>query len=398
MPAPVRPEVHHPGYGPPQAISPAPVAQTKTLPAPPQASAVAKPVVAPKPAPAPTSKLKAALAKRAKMLTVLAVGLITYGGYRFYEFRQPYEWSGTVEAKIVSVGSRTGGRVKEVLVTEGQDVKAGAILAILEPGEFEANKAIAEGELEAAEAAYEKLANGARPEELAQANARVAEARAAAMKEGGRAIQEQRDFSRAQTLFTGGAISAAEHEMKGGAARMSLGAAAQAGARAKEAEAALKLLTGGTRPEDLRVAKANVAVAKAKLASAVTNIGELAIRAPRDSRVESITVRPGDILGPNATAARVLERHELYVRIYVPETQIGKLRIGQEVPITVDSFSKRQFKGRVEHINEVGEFTPSRLVTTEDRANEVFGARVSLVEGTDDLKAGMAAFIHVPKR
>jgi HlyD family secretion protein len=356
------------------------------------------PAAAPKPAAAPASGLKAAIKKNAWLLIVLALGGLSYGGYRVYEYRQPYEWSGTVEAKIVSVGSRTGGRVKEVLVTEGQDVKAGTVLAVLETGEWEAVKAIAEGELEAAEAAYEKLANGARPEELAQANARVAEARAAAVKEGGRAIQEQRDFTRARTLFTGGAISAAEHEMKGGAARVAMGAAAEAGARAREAEAALKLLIGGTRPEDLRVAKAQVAVARAKLSSAVAHIDELSVRAPRDSRVEGITVRPGDILGPNATAARLLEKHELYVRIYVPETQIGKLKIGQVVPITVDSFSNRQFKGRVEHINEVGEFTPSRLVTTEDRANEVFGARVSLVDGTHDLKAGMAAFIHVAKR
>lgn len=369
------------------------------MPAPPPAGVPAPAPPAPTPAkPVPQHPIAAWVRKKARTLALVAAAAVGYGAYQLYEYRQPYEWSGTVEAKIVSVGSRTGGRVKEVLVVEGQEVKAGAILAVLEPGELEANKAIAEGELEAAEAAYEKLANGARPEELAQANARVAEARAAAAKEGGRAIQEQRDFSRARTLYTGGAISAAEHEMKGGAARMAAGAAAEAGARAREAEAALKLLTGGTRPEDLRVAKANVAVAKAKLSSAVSNINELAVRAPRDSRVESITVRPGDILGPNATAVRVLEKHELYVRVYVPETQIGKLRIGQEVPITVDSFSKRQFKGRVEHINEVGEFTPARLVTTEDRANEVFGARVSLVEGSDDLKAGMAAFIHVPKR
>jgi multidrug resistance efflux pump len=395
MPAPARHDVPPMPY--PQPAVPGPgIAPTKTVPAPPP-EAMARATIAPKPAPK-QSKLKAFVVKRAKMMTILVVSVIGYAGHSYYEYRQPYEWSGTVEAKIVSVGSRTGGRVKEVLVVEGQEVKAGAILVVLEPGELDANKAIAEGELEAAEAVYEKLANGARPEELAQANARVAEARAAAAKEGGRAVQEQRDYSRARTLFTGGAISAAEHEMKNGAARMALGAAAEAGARAREAEAALKLLTGGTRAEDLRVAKANVAVAKAKLAATVTSINELAIRAPRDSRVESITVRPGDILGPNATAARVLERQQLYVRIYVPETQIGKLHIGQEVPITVDSFSKREFRGRIDHINEVGEFTPARLVTTEDRASEVFGARVGLIEGADDLKAGMAAFIHIPKR
>lgn len=395
MQAPVRPPEYDPrlGYAPgPQPVGYAP--PPGFAPQPPQA-----PVVAPPPkAPAKPNAFVAALKKRLPLLTMLALAGGTYGAYQYYEYRQPYEWSGTVEAKVVSVGSRTGGRVKEVLVAEGQDLKAGAVLAVLEPGELDAMKAVAEGELAAAEATYEKLANGARPEELAQASARVAEARAAAVKETGRAAQELKDYSRASTLFTGGAISAAEHESRGAGAKAAQGAAAEASARAREAEAALRLLTGGTRAEDLKVAKANVAVGKAKLASVLQQIEELKIRAPRDSRVESINVRPGDILGPNATAMRVLEKHELYVRIYVPETQIGKIKVGQEVPITVDSFSRRSFRGRVEHINDVGEFTPARLITTEDRANEVFGARVSLIDDTDDLKAGMAAFIHVPKR
>lgn len=364
------------------------------------------------PPPAPDTRTGAAAAQRpgfgsragkllranARLVTLLVAGGLAYGGYRYFEYRQPYEWSGTVEAKLVSVGSRSGGRVKEIKVEEGQDVKAGAVLVVLEPGEYEALKAIAEGELEAAEATYEKLANGARVEELAQAEARVAEARAAATKAGDQAALEEQELTRTRTLFAGGAVSATEHDLKQGAARMAAGAATEAGARAREAEAALKLLTKGTRPEELRAAKANVAVAKARLANAVAHVEELAIRAPTDARVESITVRPGDILGPNATAARVLEKRELYVRIYVPETQIGKLRVGQEVPITVDSFGHRPFKGKVEHINDVGEYTPTRLVTTEDRANEVFGARVQLLEGTDELKAGMVAFIHVPKR
>jgi multidrug resistance efflux pump len=104
------------------------------------------------------------------------------------------------------------------------------------------------------------------------------------------------------------------------------------------------------------------------------------------------------MLRSDAPAATLLERGELYVRIYVPETQIGKIQVGQQVPISVDSFPKRQFHGRVDHINEVGEYTPRRLITTEDRSSEVFGARIALDDGIDDLRAGMIAFIHVPKR
>ena len=288
--------------------------------------------------------------------------------------------------------------MKEVRVHEGQEVKAGTVLIVLEPGELEAKTAIAESELESAEAALDKLSNGARPEEIAQAQARVAEARAAAGKEGGRAAQEAKEYALANKLYKQGAISAAERDAKLGGARAASGQTAEAMARAKEAAAALNLLTGGTRPEDLRVARANVAVAKAKLEQVSTQIEELSIRAPRDGRVESLTVRPGDMLRAEAPAARLLEKGQIYVRIYVPETQLGKIHSGQEVPITVDSFPGRKFMGRVEHINEIGEFTPRRLITTDDRASEVFGARVSLLDGDKELRAGMVAFVHVPKR
>ena len=375
-----------------------PIRRTDPVPAPMPAipAVVEKPVTA-----APPKKpswIRGIFKQYGKHIAIAVIGSASYGAFKLYEYRQPYEWSGSVEAHTVSVGSRTGGRVRDVLVREGQEVKAGTVLVQLEAGETEAKKAQAEADLEAATAALQKLQNGARPEELSQASARLEEARASAGKEAGRAAQEQKELARTKWLHSGGAVSTVEEEAKTGAVRVAAGSAAEATARAREAEAALKLLLGGTRPEDLRIAAANVAVARGKLAAINTQIEELAIRAPRDSRVESIVVRPGDMLKENLPAATLLENGELYVRIYVPETQLGQIRVGQTVPITVDSFAQRSFQGRVEHINDLGEFTPRKLTTTEDRASEVFGARVTILEGDSELRAGMAAFIHVPKR
>jgi multidrug resistance efflux pump len=113
--------------------------------------------------------------------------------------------------------------------------------------------------------------------------------------------------------------------------------------------------------------------------------------------VEALDLRPGDILQPNAPAARLLEPSELYVRIYVPETQIGHIQPGLQVPIYVDSFPGRAFRGQVESVASEGEFTPRNLQTADERADQVFGARVRIVEGTDVLRAGMAAFVRVPR-
>ena len=126
-------------------------------------------------------------------------------------------------------------------------------------------------------------------------------------------------------------------------------------------------------------------------------IAELTIIAPLPSRVEALDLRPGDIIAANATAAVLLEENQLYVRIYVPETLLGHLKVGQAVQISVDSFPKQTFQGVVEHINDVGEYSPRNLQTADERADQVFAARVGLRNGFDQLRAGMAAFIQVPK-
>src|SRR5438445_82004 len=106
-------------------------------------------------------------------LGVIAVLALGYGGYRLWQSRQPFEWSGTVEARTISVGSRAGGRVKNVIVREGDHVKAGQPLLELEAADFYAQRLQAQGQLDQAQATLDKLVKGARPEELEQARARA---------------------------------------------------------------------------------------------------------------------------------------------------------------------------------------------------------------------------------
>jgi multidrug resistance efflux pump len=368
-------------------------------------------------------------------VVVVTAALATYGGYRAYLASRPYEWSGTVEARTMSVGSRTGGRVKEVLVHEGDRVDVAQPLLVLEPGDLEAQRLEARAQLEQAEANYEKLEKGARPEEIDQARAKAQTAAAAfeEAKHGARseAIQGARarlvamqvavdkaqlDADRSRKLMASGAISQAELDTNESALRGAVAQRdnakealnelehgerqediAQAEARAAEARANAKLVVAGTRVEDLKAARAAVDAAQGKLDRIGVMIDELVVRSPRPARVEALDLRPGDILTPNATAATLLEDDQLYVRIYVPETRIGRIQVGQEVPISVDSFPKRTFKGVVEHINSVGEYSPRNLQTADERADQVFATRIGLREGKDELRAGMAAFITVPQ-
>jgi multidrug resistance efflux pump len=374
-------------------------------------------------------------ARRLMPPLVLAVALAAYAGYRFYQSTRPYEWSGTVEARTISVGSRTGGRVKDVLVHEGDRVAAGQELLALEPGDLEAQRLQAQAQLEQAQANFEKLAAGSRPEEIEQAKAKAQTAAAAfeEAKHGARneeiqganarliALQvavdkAQLDADRAHRLVSTGAISQAEVDNADAALRGAIAQRdnakqsldelqngerkediAQAAARATEAQANAKLVVAGSRVEDLKAARALVDGAQGKLDQIRVMIDELAIRSSRPARIESLDLRPGDIVAPNATAATLLEDDQLYVRIYVPETRIGLIKVGEDVPITVDSFPGRSFKGVVEHINSVGEYSPRNLQTADERADQVFATRIGLREGREDLRAGMAAFITVPR-
>ena len=368
-------------------------------------------------------------------VAVLAGCALVYGGYRLWQAHQPYEWSGTVEARTISVGSRAGGRVKAVRVREGEPVRAGQPLVELEPGDLYAQKLQAQGQLEQAEATLEKLEKGARPEEIEAARARAMtataqldETRTGARREQVLAAQArlraqevavqkaELDANRFRQLFSRGAAARAEldnaeaalrsavatrdaakqqlDELQNGARREEL---EQAMARAAEARASEKLIKAGSRVEDIKAARGQVDAAKGRLDAIPTRIDELVVKAPRDARVESLDLRPGDILAPNATAATLLENDQLYVRIYVPETLIGRVAVGQKVPIKVDSFPHERFEGVVEHINSIGEYSPRNLQTADERADQVFATRVGILQGRDKLRAGMAAFIDVPK-
>jgi multidrug resistance efflux pump len=356
-------------------------------------------------------------------------------GWEFWQRSRPYEWSGTVEARVISVGSRVGGRIKAVRAREGDRVAEGQPLLELEPSDLPAQRLMAKGELDQARANLDKLKRGARPEEIEQADARARTA-AAALEEtrvGARAEQvaaararlvaaqvtvdkAKLDADRATKLFSTQAISQGQlddaqaalngataqrdaakqelDELENGSRREEV---AQAAARAAEARASAKLVAAGSRVEDIEAGEAAVEAAQGKLDQIDVLLSELIVRAPRPARVESLDLRPGDILAPNATAAALIEDDQLYVRIYVPETQIGHIHPGQDVPINVDSFPHRTFRGVVEHVNSQGEYSPRNLQTADERADQVFAARVGIREGFDELRAGMAAFIHVPK-
>jgi multidrug resistance efflux pump len=320
------------------------------------------------------------------IVAVLAIaGVVGYQAWKRHLANLPLEWSGTIEARKVEVGSRQGGRVKEVLVREGEQVNANQPLLRLESGDLEAQRLQAQGQVEQAEANFAKVSGrgfSSRRQEVAAARARLQAQEIAGEK-------AALDFNRTKKLFGDGASTKAELDDADIVLR-------NATTQRSMLQAQLDELLRGT-PEDVRAANGQLDIAHGRLQQIETMLDELTVRAPMAARVETLDLRPGDILVPDAVAAKLLEADQLYVRIYVPETQLGYIHQAQVVPIHVDSFPTRTFRSTVEYVSSEGEFTPRNLQTADERADQVFSARLRLDDGKDILRAGMAAFAQVAK-
>ena len=139
-----------------------------------------------------------------------------------------------------------------------------------------------------------------------------------------------------------------------------------------------------------------VAQARAQLADIDAQLAEMQVTAPADSVLEVLSVKVGDVLPGNREAATLILTGHLWVRVYVPESWLGLIKVGEHVRVRVDSFPGKDFDGVVEQINRQAEFTPRNVQTVADRIRQVFGVKIRLPSDDDRLRAGMAADVYFP--
>lgn len=358
------------------------------------------------------------------VVTLVLVGLL-YGSQLFDE---PLKVSGHIEADEIRVGSRVGGRVAAVFIQEGQRVQAGTPLVELEPYDLNERLAQASAEREARRATYEKLKAGFREEEKAEARAELKqlEAQLQELQRGPREQEiktgrarlrlaqselelAQQQLSRARELFARNASS--QDDLDSAITRESV---AQENVHVRDLE--LDLLLEGTRQEEIDAAQAmyekakqqlllretgyraeEIAEAKAALEAAEAAVAviadqeaELKVVSPLNGTIEALDLQPGDLVSPNAPVISIMDTDNLWVRAYVPENSLW-ISVGQEVSVTVDSYDDRTFKGHISFIARQAEFTPGNVQTPEERSKQVFRIKVTLDDGIDVLRPGMAA-------
>jgi RND family efflux transporter MFP subunit len=256
--------------------------------------------------------------------------------------------SGTIEVDEVHIAPRTGGRVVELLVQEGETLHKGQSIARLVAPEMQARRDLAEAQIA-----------------TAMRDADAHEAQLEFMRA---------DARRQEELLRNKTVSPSEAE------------------RARSAASA--------EEKSLEAARMRIVQMRAQLAEIDAELRELNVLAPNDCVLEILNVKVGDVLAPNQELATLILPGHLWVRVYVPEPWLGFIKLGEKVSVRVDSFPNEEFPGTVEQINRQAEFTPRNVQTVEDRIRQVFGVKIRLQDQSDKLRAGMSAdavFPNVPQ-
>ena len=317
-----------------------------------------------------------------KILGILAICLAVAAAL-FYTLRpaprtaDELKVSGTIEVTSVELSFKIGGRMSSRLVDEGQMVIAGQPLARLEEDELQEERSARSADQRAARAMLSDLQAGNRREEIRQAEAALERVRADADR-------QSRDALRMERLYQREVIPLKDLE------------AAQAGrdtsaATVREASERLKLLRSGPRPDAVQERRARVEAADAGLSLAETRLSNSILTAPKAGLILAKHAEPGEILAPGSPVLTLGMMDEVWLRAYIPESDLGRVMVGRKARVNVDSWPDRTFEGRISFISPQAEFTPKNVQTEKERVKLVYRIKISLANPRMELKPGMPA-------
>lgn len=323
-------------------------------------------------------------------VVVAAVVLVLIAGVGVWWLLRPRGDSpivlhGNVDIRQVSLAFKVGERIAEMRVEEGDHVTRGQVLATLESTSLGLRLAQAQAQVAVQNEVLRRLQAGNRPQEIAQADANMRAAQADA-----RVARQTLERLRAISQGTGGrAVSREELD--------------QASANAKAADAkvdavrkAHELSVAGAREEDIAQARAQRDAAQAESALAKQALEDAQLKAPIDAIVRSRMLEPGDMASPQRPVYALAVIHPKWVRAYVSEANLSRIKPGQSARVTTDSAPDRPIDGRVGYIASVAEFTPKNVETEDLRTSLVYEVRVNVDDPDDRLRLGMPATVVLP--
>jgi len=380
--------------------------------------------------------------RRILLLILVAAAVVAVVGYRSGWFRQDQgnrlAVSGNIELTEVDISFKVPGRLVELDVDEGTFVKKGQVIARIDRDQVQQQKsrdeaslessemqfaqsetsvrwesatlasdiALKKAQLRAAQAHLDALLAGSRPQEVQQARGAVADAQA-------QFDQAQADWSRAEDLFKNDDISKQQHDQY--KARLDSTKAVLQQAQDKQA-----LVVEGPRKEDIDAARADVASAeaaveasqanqfevkrrqqdvaahraetakaRAQVAMTDTQINDTVVTSPIDGVVLVKSAELGEVLAAGTTVVTIGDIDHPWLRGYISETDLGKVKLGQEARLTSDSYAGKTYAGRISFISAEAEFTPKQIQTKEERVKLVYRIKIEADNRSHDLKSNM---------
>lgn len=283
--------------------------------------------------------------------------------------------NGRLESDRIAVASKVPGRVAEMFKQEGDAVKAGDMLARLDDSQIRPKVEQAQAAVAALtaqlQAKREEVAVARKEAPLGVAASQAQRQRAAAQAE-----QTRRDANRLSNLKKEGAIDAYRAEQAELAAVAAATQLDQAERQLSQSKLAFEKVAAAQT--GLGALEAQLAAARAALAEAQAALDETVVKAPSNGVIAIRAREPGEVVGAGGTLFELYDPNQLFLRAYVPETDIGRLKLGLAARVWVDAYPDRAFEARLTNIANRAEFTPKEVQTRNERAKQVFGIKLLL--------------------
>jgi HlyD family secretion protein len=329
---------------------------------------------------------------KAKLGCLIVVGVVVGalgGGLWWWQTHQPetsadaLELHGNVDIRQVNLAFNGSEHVASMLVQEGDRASRGQLLARLDTHRLKPAVARAEAQAQAQREVVARLEAGTRPEEIRKARADV-EAAAAELRDAERTYHRQRSL-------------AARNIVSQQQADDAQAAVETAQARLKALKEALGLAIAGPRHEDIAAAKATLKAYEAELALARRELADAELYAPADGVIQNRLLEPGDMASPQRPVYTLALIDPVWIRAYVSEPDLGKIRPGMRAEVRTDSFPDKRYQGWIGFISPTAEFTPKSVEIRELRTRLVYQVRVYVCNPQGELRLGMPAVVMIPR-
>ena len=324
--------------------------------------------------------------KRGRLIVIFAVLVTGAVGWSIWKSRSSNAGSvstfyGNVDIRDVNLGFRVAGRVAKVCKDEGDAVKAGDILAVLDDEPFRTRLDQAKANLASLTAVRDMKRHGYRAEEISQVEAALAER--------GAALENARaELVRRKSLLASRAVSQQDYDSIEALYR-------EANARYTSTQQNLNLLKAGYRVEEIAQAEADAAKAEAAMRTAETDLADATLVAPEEGVVMTRAVEQGSIVQAGSTACTVNLNNPVWVRAYVGEPFLGRVQPGARVLVSSDLHPDKLFHGKIGYVSPRAEFTPKSVETTDLRTSLVYRFRVVVSDPDGSLRQGMPVTVRL---